>query len=326
MEVKQRASLFAVLCALALSFSKFSVGVASGSMTVVASGLDSLLDVFMSAMNFLAIKKADQPADREHHYGHGKAESIASSAQALIIVLTGCLIVYKAAGQFVKAKAISYSGMDLGVMCLSLVFSFIISFVLGRIGRRTDSNALKADALHYTSDLYSNSAAILAIILTYFTGKAFFDLLFAAITGVIIIVSAFRILKEGISGLMDRSIPFEVEEEIASIIDAMPFPYAGYHKLRTRSSGNKKYIDFHLLACRKLRIDEAHNLAHQIERSIAEKFATVDMLIHVEPCEHECGLSEATCTVITARASRVRVKARDENKEEQLKKSRRIER
>lgn len=305
MDIKQKASLFAVLCALALSMSKFSVGMASGSMTVVASGLDSLLDVFMSAMNFLAIRKAGQPADKEHHYGHGKAESIASSGQAMIIILTGCFIVYKAAGQFLGAKTIAYSGMDLGVMCLSLIFSFVISVVLRKIGRRTDSSALRADALHYTSDLYSNSAAIFAIILTYFTGKPFFDLVFAAGTGVIIILSALKILRDGISGLMDRSIPTDVEKEIASITDDMPFPYAGYHKLRTRSSGNKKYMDFHLLACRELRIDEAHDLAHQIERRIMEKFPTVDMVIHVEPCAHECGLSEGTCAVIRVRKGRM---------------------
>jgi ferrous-iron efflux pump FieF len=301
MDIKQKASVFAVLCALTLSVSKFSVGLVSGSMTVVASGLDSLLDVFMSAMNFFAIRKAGQPADEDHKYGHGKAESIASSWQAVIIVLTGGFIIYKAVGQFINAKTIAYSSKDLGVMCLSLVFSFVISLVLRKIGRKTDSSALKADALHYTSDLYSNSAAILAIILTFFTGIVFFDLLFAVITGLIIIFSAIKILKEGISGLMDRSIPADVEKEITSIIDDMPFPCAGYHKLRTRFSGSKKYMDFHLLACRKLRIDEAHSLAHQIERRIMEKFATVDMVIHVEPCTHECGLSEGTCVVIRLR-------------------------
>ena len=143
-------------------------------------------------------------------------------------------------------------------MGLSLVFSFVISHVLKTVGRKTDSAALKADALHYTSDLYSNSAAIVAIILTYLTGKPFFDILFAVIAGLIIMFPAFNILKEAVSGLMDQSIPPSVEKEIASIIDDMPFPYAGYHKLRTRFSGSKKYIDFHLLICRKLQIDEAH--------------------------------------------------------------------
>ena len=227
MDVKQKASAFAVISALILAAGKFAVGLTSGSMAVVSSGLDSLLDVVMSAMNFFAIKKADQPADEKHQYGHGKAENIAGSAEAMIILLTGGIIVYKSVSEFLKKKAIDYSGMDLGIMCLSLVFSFVISYVLRKVGKKTDSNALKADALHYTSDLYSNFAAILAIILTYFTGKPFFDMLFAVVTGLIICFSAVKILREGVSGLMDRQPPAEVEKEIASIIDDMPFPYAG---------------------------------------------------------------------------------------------------
>jgi ferrous-iron efflux pump FieF len=270
-------------------------------MAVVSSGLDSLLDVFMSAMNFFAIKKAAAPADKGHPYGHGKAESIAGSLQALVIISTGAFIIYKAVGEFLEKSVIRYSRLDLGVMCLSLAFSFVISTVLRRVGRKTESNALKADALHYTSDLYSNSAAIIAIILTYYTGMAFFDIAFAVITGLIIIFSAVRILKEGISGLMDTSIPGAVEKEIEALIEEMPFPYAGYHKLRTRFSGNKKYIDFHLLACRKLHIDEAHRLAHEIEDRIRSKITTVDTVIHVEPCEHKCEMTEGTCWVIKAR-------------------------
>jgi len=301
MDVKQKASAFAVVSALILALCKFSVGLLSGSMAVVSSGLDSLLDVFMSAMNFFAIRKAAQPADDDHPYGHGKAESIAASVQAVVIISTGLFIVYKAVAEFLERSAIKYSGLDLGVMCLSLVFSFAISLVLRRIGRRTESNALKADALHYTSDLYSNSAAIMAIIITYYTGMPFFDIGFAVVTGLIIIFSAIRILREGVSGLMDRSIPRTLEKEIEAAIEEMPFPYAGYHKLRSRFSGNRKYIDFHLLACRKLHVDEAHELAHQIENRIREKITTVDTVIHVEPCEHECEMTEVTCWVIKTR-------------------------
>lgn len=298
MQTKQKASAFAATSAFILALSKFFVGMLSGSMTVVSSGLDSLLDVFMSAMNFLAIKKADQPADEDHPYGHGKAESIAASIQALVIIFTGGFIIYKAAQKFFLKETISYSVLDLGVMCLSLSFSLVISTVLRRVGRRSESNALLADALHYTSDLYSNSAAILAIVLAYYTHMVFFDILFAIITGLIIIFSATKILKEGISGLMDSSIPKPLEDEIESVIGAMAFPCVGYHKLRTRFSGNTKYIDFHLLTCRKLHIDEAHELARTIKGRIAERAARVDTTIHIEPCEHSCDLSEKNCVAI----------------------------
>lgn len=301
MEAKQKASAFAASSAFILSLCKFFVGMLSGSMTVVASSLDSLLDVFMSAMNFLAVRKADQPADQSHPYGHGKAESIAASVQAVVIISTGIFIIYKAVQKYLLKEAIAYSILDLAVMCLSLAFSLLISIVLKRVGQRTESNALMADALHYTSDLYSNSAAILAIILAYYTKMVFFDILFAIVTGLIIIYSATQILKSGVSGLMDSSIPRALEDTIESIIDSMPFPCAGYHKLRTRFSGNRKYVDFHLLTCRKLTIDEAHALANTIETRIAERVARIDMTIHIEPCKHNCTLNEADCVVILMR-------------------------
>ena len=305
MDVKQKASTFAICSALTLAVCKFSVGMLSGSMAVVASGLDSLSDVFMSALNLFAIRKGAQPADHSHPYGHQKAESISASIQALVIIGSGVFIIYKAIQEFIRGDSIRYSGFDFGVMILSLAFSFVISTVLGRIGRKTESEALKADALHYTSDLYSNSAAILAIVLAYYTGKTSFDLVFALIIGVILILSAVRILMAGVSGLMDSSIPEPVEKEISLIIDTMPFPYAGYHKLRTRFAGSRKYIDFHLLTCRKLHVDEAHALAHQIEDRIEDRFASnVDMVIHVEPCEAPCELTEETCSVRKSRGQK----------------------
>jgi ferrous-iron efflux pump FieF len=301
MDVKQKASAFAILSALVLALSKFSAGLLSGSMAVVSSGLDSLLDVFMSGINFFAIRKAAEPADEGHPYGHGKAESIAGTIQALVIISTGGFIIYKSVVEFLEKAPIHYSGLDLGVMILSLIFSFVISTVLRRVGKKTESAALKADALHYTSDLYSNSAAIAAIVIAYFTKFLFFDTGFAIVTGIIIIVSAVKILREGISGLMDSRIPQCIEEEIQAIIEEMPFPSAGYHKLRTRYAGSRKYIDFHLLACRKLHIDEAHALAHQIENRIREKVSASDTVIHVEPCEHKCDMTEVSCWIIKSR-------------------------
>jgi ferrous-iron efflux pump FieF len=298
MDIKQKASAFAIFSALLLAVCKSLVGFFSGSMAVVASGLDSLSDVFMSGINFFAIKKAAEPADAEHPYGHAKAESISASTQALVIIGSGVFIIYKSVRHFIAGDKIGYSGLDFGVMCLSLAVSFVISIVLSRIGKRTSSEALKADALHYTSDLYSNSAAILAILLAYFTGITFFDLVFAVIVGLILIFSALKILNAGISGLMDRSVPAEIEKEIASIIDDMPFPYAGFHRLRTRFAGSKRYVDFHLLICRKLHIDEAHNMTSEIEDRLEKRVADIDAVIHVEPCdEQECEMTEESCSV-----------------------------
>jgi len=199
MDVKQKASLFAVLTALVLASSKFVVGFMSGSLAIISSGLDSLLDMFMSGMNFFAIRKAAQPADDSHQYGHGKVEDLAAVAQSLVIVFSGSFIIYKAVESYLNSVTITYSSFDFLVMIVSLALSFAVVLLLRRIGKQTDSNALLADALHYTSDLFSNSGAILAIALTFYTGKTFYDLVFAIIIGCIIIFSAIKIAKSGIS-------------------------------------------------------------------------------------------------------------------------------
>lgn len=297
MDVKQKASLFAVISAFVLASSKFAVGLFSGSLAIISSSLDSLLDVFMSGMNFVAIRTASQPADDSHPYGHGKVEDLAAIAQSAVIVFSGSFIIYKAVDSYLHNVAISYSPYDFLVMVLSLAVSLAIVLLLKKVGKQTGSNALLADALHYTSDLFSNSGALLAIALTYFTGKTFYDLVFAVITGCIIIFSAIKIAKSGVSGIMDSSISEKITKEIEGVIQSMPFPAAGFHKLRTRYSGSSKYIDFHMLFCRVLRVDEAHELANKLEQEISKKVKHVDVVIHIEPCDNQCDLTEATCTV-----------------------------
>mgnify|MGYP001767437022 CR=1 FL=1 len=306
MNTQQKASLFAISAALVLTGSKFFAARSSGSMAVTSSGLDSLLDVFMSGINFLAIRQAAEPADKAHQYGHYKIEDLAAVTQSLIIIFSGAMIIYVAVNKFLQHAVIAYTLLDIEVMALSLSVSFLISSVLARIGKQTGSKPLLADALHYRSDLFSNSGAIAAIVLTYYTGRTFFDLLFSVVVGLIIIVSAGRIFWEGFSGLMDRSIPDSIEKEIEDILNSMPYPYAGHHKLRTRIAGSKKYGDFHLLACRRANIDEAHELSEKVEGEFEKMKLAIDIVIHIEPCPEPCQLTDETCIVSTRRAQTVR--------------------
>jgi ferrous-iron efflux pump FieF len=305
MDIQQRASLFAIAASATLAAAKFLTGSLSGSMTVLSSGLDSLLDTFMSAMNFFAIKKAAEPADRRHQFGHGKIEDLAATVQSIVIAATGAVIIFKSVTAFMERQLVRYMAMDVIVMIVALCFSLVISLVLKRIGERTDSMVLKADALHYTSDLYSNSGALLAMLLTYVTGQGLYDFIFAVVVGLIIIGSAFKIVRSCFSALLDGSVPEEVEREIKTLINGMPYPYAGFHKLRTRLAGSRRYVDFHLLICRKLAIDEAHDFSSTIEKQIREKVPRTDVIVHVEPCRDTCDLTEATCTILKMRVTKI---------------------
>ena len=297
MDIKLKASLFAIISAAILAGCKFTAGFFSGSMAILSSGLDSFLDVSMSAMNFWAIHKASQPADQNHHYGHGKTENLAAIFQTLVIVFSGSYIIITSIHKWIEFKKINYSILDLGVMILSLGFSFFISRRLKKIGGATGSQALKADALHYTSDLYSNTAALLAILLTYFTGQIFFDLFFAVIVGAIIIYSAGIIARNALVGLMDSSIPKATEEKLTNFLKEMPYPYAGFHKLRTRTSGSKIYGDLHVLFCRMLKVDEAHERTRELESEIARTIPSIDIVIHIEPCEETCENTVESCKI-----------------------------
>ncbi|HOJ43083.1 MAG TPA: cation diffusion facilitator family transporter, partial [Syntrophorhabdaceae bacterium] len=170
MDTRYKATIFATIMAGCLSLSKFAIGVSSGSMAVMSSGLDSLLDTFISGMNFYAIKKASMPPDNTHQYGHEKIENFSALVESLIIIGGGVVILYNAVYRFVAHVPIRYTIFDLPIMLFSLVFSFIIAHVLKKTGKKTGSIAVNADAAHYTSDIYTNSGAILAIILTYLTG------------------------------------------------------------------------------------------------------------------------------------------------------------
>jgi cation diffusion facilitator family transporter len=251
----------------------------------------------MSAMNLLAIRKSSQPPDPSHHYGHGKVENLAAVFQTLVIVFSGSYIIYASIQKWLDAQKITYSIWDGVVMIVSLIFSFLISRRLQTIGETTGSQALKADALHYTSDLYSNSAALIAIVLTYFSGQIFFDLLFAVMVGGIIIFSAGLIAKNALLGLMDFSISTGDQEKLISLLAGKPYPFAGFHKLRTRTSGSKIYADLHALFCRALKIEEAHERSRELELEIARAIPSMDVIIHIEPCEQTCEVTEESCKI-----------------------------
>ncbi len=170
MDTKYKVIVLVTAMAGFLSLTKFAVGMASGSMAVMSSGLDSLLDTFISGMNFFAIKKASMPPDKTHQYGHGKIENFSALVESFIITSAGVVILYNAIYRFVKNIPVRYTMLDLPIMIFSLIFSFFVTYVLKRASKKTGSMALSADAAHYASDVYTNSGAILAIILTYLTG------------------------------------------------------------------------------------------------------------------------------------------------------------
>ncbi len=295
MDKKQRASIFAIISVLILALVKFFSGWYTNSIAILSSALDNLQDIFISTLNFFAIRKACMPPDKNHRYGHGKVEDLSAFFESLIILMTGIYVIYKAIIRFYNDEPLRSPELAIFVMIISFFWSLIVAHYLKKVGEKTNSPALKADSLHYLSDVYSNGGVILSIIFSFYFGYKILDPITGIVIGLIIIFSSFSIFKDGILALTDTKVTDEIHEKIEKIISTMPYPYAGYHKLRTRTSGSRKYIDFHLLVCRKSSLENAHSLSEKIEKEIDLELSNTDVTTHLEPCPFICDLTEETC-------------------------------
>lgn len=286
---KQAAAVLSVLTALALAIVKLLTGMLTGSLAVLTSAIDSLLDILMSAINLMAIRQADQPADEHHAYGHGKFETLATLFQAIVIAASGLWIIYEAVQRLIVAPPIRQTGIGIIVMMISMTASFFISRHLRRVAKETDSSALEADSLHFSMDVYTNLALLIGLVLISRFDLPWLDPTMSVLVAVYIIFEALRLLRHGLRDILDEQLPEKVRNEIESLIDDHKLDLFGYHNLRTRRAGSQKMIDFHLTVCKHLSVEEAHDITDYIEKKIAAEIGGTDVTIHVEPCRrHDC--------------------------------------
>ena len=283
------AARLSVLTALGLAILKLITGILTGSLAVLTSAIDSLLDILMSGINLMAIHHAEQPADERHPYGHGKFESLATIFQALVIAVSGCWIIYEAVQRMIEASPIKQTGIGIIVMSISTVASFMISRHLRRVAKETDSSALKADSLHFSMDVYTNLALLIGLILISRFNLPWLDPVMSLMVAIYILIESLRLLRQAMRDILDEQLPEAVRHEIESLINDHKHELFGYHNLRTRRAGSQKLIDFHLTVCKHLSVEEAHDITDYIEKKIGDEIIGTDVTIHVEPCRrHSC--------------------------------------
>ncbi len=290
---KARAAALTIALSLILSVLKLSLGLIANSISLISSGVDSLLDLFMATFNYLSIKSAERPADREHSYGHGKIENLSGFIQGGVIAALSLLIIWPALGRLMRREMPTSPGLAIVVMLISCAVSFILARHLQRVARREESVALEANALNFRADVYTGAGVIAALALVRATGLAIFDPLLALLIAALILRAAYSILKRSLEDLLDRELPEELRCQIASIVEEHCGDEVGYHKLRTRRAGSKKLVDLHLVGCRALTLEEAHFMADHIEKEICSRIPNAEALIHVEPCASKCDRVEA---------------------------------
>ncbi|HEX8137703.1 MAG TPA: cation diffusion facilitator family transporter [Pyrinomonadaceae bacterium] len=281
---KASAARLSMLAAGFLILLKTATGFLTGSISVWASLLDSAMDIFASAINYVAVRAASRPADEDHAYGHGKAESLAGLFQALVIAASGAFLIWEAIQRLAHARPVSSEWIGMGTMLIAMLVSLALVRRLRRVARETDSLALRSDAIHYASDIFTNAGALVALLIVALTGWQMADPLISIMIAVYILWSAVGVGHEALDVLMDRRLPEDIDERIAEVVSHFRGRgVLGFHDLRTRRSGSQKFIDLHLEVVRDLRLDEAHDLTVQVLRAIEAEIPRSRVHIHTDP-------------------------------------------
>ncbi len=267
MSPQKRATLVSSSVASILVLVKLVIGLASGSVAVLASAIDSLLDMLVSIFNFFAINKSEEYPDEEYQYGKGKIQAIAAVIEGTVITISGIYIIYVGGKKLIEASVTTLLTPSIIAMSISIVITYFLVQYLLKIAKETDNLVIKADALHYKTDLWSNAAVLVALGLVYLTGLDWIDALFGIGIGIYIIYSAYEIIVEGIEILLDRALDGEIVASIGEIISKHA-EITSYHWLRTRTDGGINYVEFHMVLRPNMRLLEAHRIADEVEDQI----------------------------------------------------------
>ena len=255
----------------------------SGSISMLAGLTDSLLDGVTSFLNLLAVHYALRPADDDHRYGHGKAESLAGMAQALFIGVSAVLIAFQAVERLKHPEPVGAPWIGIGVIIFSLVMTVGLLVLQHRVVKATGSNAVRADSLHYRSDLMLNGSILVALVLAS-VGFPQLDAWFGLGIAVYILWSAYQIARESFSVLMDEELPSDVSDNMLNLACNVP-GVLGAHDLRTRISGNVWFVQLHLELPGELTLSQAHSISDSAAQAIAEVYPQAEVLVHADPQE-----------------------------------------
>ncbi|HDL7647209.1 TPA: CDF family cation-efflux transporter FieF [Yersinia enterocolitica] len=275
------AALSATVLASILLIIKIFAWWHTGSVSLLAALVDSLVDLAASLTNLFVVRYSLQPADEEHTFGHGKAESLAALAQSMFISGSALFLFLTGFQHLASPEPLQDPGLGIWVTLIALFSTLILVTFQRWVVRKTQSQAIRADMLHYQSDVMMNGAILIALALSWY-GFHRADALFALGIGVYILYSALRMGYEAVQALLDRALPDDERQEIINIVTSWP-GVIGAHDLRTRQSGPTRFIQIHLEMEDMLPLREAHILADQVEQALLHRFPGADILIHQDP-------------------------------------------
>ncbi|MDB2554390.1 cation diffusion facilitator family transporter [Porticoccaceae bacterium] len=275
------ATYASISVALILIVAKLIAWGLSDSVSLLATLIDSVLDALASLINLIAVRHALTPADKEHRFGHGKAEALAGLSQSMFIAGSAGFLLLEAGRRLISPIAVESVGVSMLVMVFSIIATLLLLSYQAHVIRKTNSTAIRADALHYRTDLLVNASVILALWLSV-KGWAGFDALFACAIAIYILYSAWEIITVSYDHLMDRELPDEQREEIERLV-LQHKSARGLHDLRSRHSGTVTFIQLHLELDDDLSLLEAHKISDEVELCLLEAFPGSEIIIHIDP-------------------------------------------
>jgi cation diffusion facilitator family transporter len=264
----------------------------TGSVGLLSDAIESLVNLAAAIIALLILRIAEQPPDKEHRYGHSKAEYFASITEGLFIFIAAITIIFSAINRVIHPKIIEQAMLGLGISLIASIINYIVSLKLIKVGKKNHSITLEADGHHLMTDVITSVGVIVAVFLIAITGWQILDPLIAILVAVNIVFTGFRLMKRSILGLLDTSISRDELDIVRSVFKKYERQGLKFHGLRTRESAQRRFVDFHVLVPGSWSVRRGHDLLEEIEKDIRQQIEKVTISTHLEPIEDPRSLED----------------------------------
>ena len=282
-DLKKKTARLSVIYNTILIIMKLAVGIITNSVSILSEAIHSSLDLVAAIIAFFSVRISGIPADKEHPFGHGKAENVSGVIEALLIFVASAWIIAEAVKKIIHPGEAVSLGLGSVVMLISAIINAFVSHRLYKVAKKTNSVALEADALHLKTDVFTSLGVAVGLLLIAVTGIHLLDPIIAIMVACFILYESFQLLRKAFNPLLDTSLSDEEIEKVESILASMN---VRYHDLRTRAAGHQRFIEFHLDAHPEETIEKIHRQCDAIEEKLSAEFQDLSVVIHPEPDNH----------------------------------------
>jgi cation diffusion facilitator family transporter len=288
---KARAAALSIASNSVLILLKLIAGALTGSIAILTEAIHSSIDLLASIVAFFSVRKAGEPADEDHPYGHDKIENLAAAIEGMLVLVGAGIIIFESVRRLLDPPEVDSLGIGIAVIAFSMVANLAVSTYIRKEARATDSPALMGDATHLRTDALTSGGVLVGLVLVDQLGIDWLDPATALVVAVAIVAAGIRLLMRSSRVLVDETLPDEELDAVKAAIEAHGArEVAGYHKLRARGAGSRRYIDLHVQFHRGTTLFRAHELAHELQAAIGMRLRGADVLIHLEPERESEGL------------------------------------